>query len=120
MTTRVLPIEEWGRLVGTELEHAAPVLPLGSKIIVVEDNGNIVGCWSAITYVHVEGVWIEPLHRGKSAVARRLWRGMQDVLRLMDVRSAMTGSITPEIDALLAGMGAVELPGKMFVFPVKG
>jgi hypothetical protein len=53
--TRLLPREEWARLAGTELETVYPVLPQGSHVIVIEDDGRIVGCWAVYPQWHVHG-----------------------------------------------------------------
>jgi hypothetical protein len=59
MTRRILPAAEWSRLVGTELENVWPHLdPDRSVVIVVEDEGQIIGCWSAFDVLHAEGIWI--------------------------------------------------------------
>lgn len=115
MTTRTLPPAEWARLRGTELEHVWPGLPTDeAQIVVVEDEGQIVGCWAAYRAVHVEGVWIHPDHR-RSRVALRLWRGMRRVVaEMFGAGGAWTGSQSPEIDALLAGR-ATEVDGRHFL-----
>lgn len=114
MTTRVLPPEEWPRLQGTELETVWPTLPQDeARIVVVEDAGQIIGCWAAFRAVHVEGVWIHPDHRGKVGV--RLWRAMRRVIAdVFDAGGAWTGSQSAEIDALLAGR-ATEVAGRHFL-----
>jgi hypothetical protein len=78
MTDRILPPEEWHRLAGTEI---GPILdrftPARTAMLVVEEEGEIVGCWALLLVAHAEGVWISPAYRGGVAVARRLWRGMR-------------------------------------------
>ena len=73
-TTRLLPPDEWDKLKGTELETLAPYLnPEHTRIIVVENEvGQIVGCWSLLQFTHAEGLWIAPEHRNGSGVFRRL------------------------------------------------
>lgn len=120
MTTRLLPASEWSRLAGTELAAAAEKLPHDAKVLAVEDEtGRLVGCWAAIPLVHVEGLWIAPEHRKAGSVGRRLWREMRRLLSLRGVRVALTGSVSPDVDALLLHAGAQELPGKCYVLPVR-
>lgn len=120
MTTRVLPLEEWGRLVGTELETVYPHLDTQrARIVVVEDEGGvIVGCWALYPLVHAEGVWIAPAHRGKAGVARQLYRGMVQTARRMEVQTVLTAAIDEHVEDLLAHLKAQQLPGKHFVLTI--
>lgn len=121
MTTRLLDRGEWPKLAGTELASAAEHLPPDAKVLAVEDSdGRLIGCWAAIPLVHVEGLWIAPEHRKAGSVGRRLWREMRRLLSLRGVRVALTGSVSPEVDALLLHAGAQELPGKCYALPVRG
>ena len=120
MTSRILPREEWHRLKGTELarvttqaaERNAPMY-----VLVVEDGGEIVGCWSLFQVWHAEGLWIAPAHRGKSAVARHLWRLGRRVAEMMGFVGVMTAANQPEVEHILRG-SAVELPGKHYLLPL--
>jgi hypothetical protein len=114
MVARVLPPAEWSRLAGTELEGVA--LPSHAQVIVVEDDaGTIVGCWSCVPVVHVEGVWIAPAYRGTTTVARHLWRAMGQTLRsVFDTRAAVTGAVSPDVQRLLQKR-ATPLPGAHYV-----
>jgi len=126
MTLRELPRAEWGRLrgvgeiQGVDLGEVAAAVPADSRILVVEDeDGAIVGTWTVMRYVHVEGLWIAPAHRKRGSVARRLVAGMRQVAREWCVRAVLTGCATGEVQQLLERVGGVELP-KIFVFPVGG
>ena len=114
MHTRVLPREEYSRLVGTELETVYPVLPAGSQVVVVEDGDHIVACWALFPIVHVEGVWIRPEYRGNPRVVRRLVGGMKDTARAMGARAVSTAALTPEVAAMAEKLGGFELPGRHF------
>lgn len=119
MTTRLLPREEWPRLNGTEMEAIWPALDAHAHIVVVEDDdGQIVGCWSLFRQVHVEGCWIAPAHRGKSSVARRMLVAMRSCAQAMGARSVATAACSEDVKQLLIKMGAVELPGSHFAMPV--
>jgi len=39
-----LPVEEYGRLVGTQLETVVPILPPEGKVLVVEEQERILAC----------------------------------------------------------------------------
>lgn len=115
MTRRLLPREDYGRLVGTELEAIAPHLPADAEVLVIEDEqGAIVGCWSAFSLLHVEGVWVAPEHRGKTGVARNLLQGMRQIARRRGAQAVNTGSVSPDVSAMLRKLGAVALEGEQF------
>lgn len=123
MVTRVLPPAEWGRLAGTELETVHASLPQGDdvRILVVEDEaGAIIGCWAALRVVHVEGIWIAPAYRSKTAVARALWRGMaRTVATAFQAGGAWTASLSPQLDRLLT-RHATPVPGTHYLIRLGG
>lgn len=81
LTDRILPPEEWHRLEG-ELVPLLPYLdPARITIVVVEEDGMIVGRLVWIKADHVENAWMAPSHRGKAAVARRGWRRIRQLIR---------------------------------------
>lgn len=117
MITRLLPLEEWPRLAGTELGSVLHLCdPQTTRVLTVEDGGQIIGCWAALAVVHAEGVWIHPDHRGKSSVARRLWHGMRMLLR-GTVSAVVTGAKDDTIRALIEGHGGDALP-QMYRLPI--
>lgn len=121
MKLRLLPPEEWPRLVGTELEKLYPHLaPDMAQILVVEEEGagsKIVGTWAIYPQVHAEGVWISPGHRSKGAVAKHLMEGLSQVLTHFEASGFVTSSVSEEVTSLIKGLGGEELPGKHFVVP---
>lgn len=114
MTTRTLPREEFGRLVGTELEAVAPILPPAATVLVVEDAGQIVGCWALFPVWHAEGLWIAPAHRGKGGVARRLLAGLRTAAHAQGARAVATAATDERVESMLDRLGAVALPGVHF------
>ena len=121
MTDRELPPQEWPRLSHTGLGPVLPVLdPRYTKVAVVEDEeGTIVGCWAALLLVHAEGLWVAEPYRGRTVVARRLWRAMRRVVGPWGAHRVVTGADTPTIAALLEGHG-VALPPQYVLPLVKG
>lgn len=120
---RVLPADEWGRLAHTELGPVAALLPRDrAQVIVVEDDaGAIVGCWGLVWALHAEGVWIDPAHRGRAGIARRLLDATLDAASAQGARTIVTGALTPGVERLLTRhLGATRLPGSHFVFGVGG
>jgi GNAT superfamily N-acetyltransferase len=119
---RVLPVEEWSRLDGTELEpllHRWCAMPGGVDVdvVVVERDGRIVGRWLRLTMHHVEGLWIDPEFRGRSGIARRLWAAMKDVCRGRGADTVLTGAQTDDVRRLLEHAGADPLPTQ-YVLPM--
>ena len=121
LTTRELPHAEWHRLAGTELESVWPTVnPESSAVIVVEDDGQIVGAWMVLTVVHAEGVWIAPSYRNGGAVARRMLRGLRDVLARAGVAGVVTGAKDDMVAGYLGRLGAVPVPGPQYYLPLRG
>lgn len=122
MTTRTLPSSEWSKLVGTELEPLAAVVdPSRMTVVVVEDDeGAVIGCWGLLTFLHAEGVWVAPQHRLKGSVARRLMTGMRQAVRDGGERMVITGSMSPEMDALIQHAGGYEIPCKHYALSMGG
>ena len=120
MTSRVLPPEEWPKLVGTEADTLWPHLdPDNTQVIVVEDGDRIVGTWTAVRLVHAECVWVDPDYRGSFGVVKRLLRGMQRAARQWGARTVLTGSLTDQVSAFITSLGGQALPGEHFVIPVE-
>jgi hypothetical protein len=116
MTARILPRAEWPRLADSELGPVLPVLPEDTRIVVVEDlDGTIVGCWAAIRYVHIEGLWVAPAHRRRGRVLGRLAAAMRRVVEAWGAEAALTHAIDPAIADLLRRRGACALPGTAYV-----
>lgn len=121
MITRLLPRAEWSdRLIGTDLAAAVTYLPADAQVLIVEDAGQILGCWAAMSYVHLEGLWIHPDHRGKASVGRRLLSGMRHVARALGVGVVLTAATDDRVRDLIRQVGGVELPGTHHVIPIGG
>ena len=120
MTTRELPPDEWERLVGTELgEVWTRLSPSWAKVLVVEQDGEIVGCWALLSVLHAEGVWVSPTHRHRGAVQRRLWAAMRDAVMAQGNWSVMTGAATAEIQALIEAHGGAKVPCDQYMLPME-
>jgi hypothetical protein len=106
--------------VNTEAEAIWPTLdPATASIVVVEDDGQIVGCHVLYYVLHADGLWIHPDHRGKTSVGRRLWAGVQRLVRAHRVPGLVTAAIDERVCGLLTHVGAVPLPGQHFVIPMR-
>lgn len=121
MTARELPVSEWHRLAGTELATVAPLMRQDtSRVLVIEDEGRIVGCWALFPVWHVEGIWIDERYRCRGSVARRLLSGMRRWIRESGLSAVVTSALSPDIEALLVRLNAYALPGSAYVWPMKG
>lgn len=115
MTRRVLQRSEYGLLVGTDAEPLIALLSDSARVVVVEHNGQIVGCEAFQPILHAEGLWIHPDYRrriiDRTSVARELWKGICETVReTFGLRGFVTGADSDHVRKLLAHLGAVKLP----------
>lgn len=116
---RILPREEYARLVGTYLEPLIEAFPDDADVIVVEDaEGQIVGCSSIFRRDHVEGTWIREGHRNAPAVLWSLLGGIKATARRRGSFRILTASDDERMTEFLHRMRAEELPGVHFVWPI--
>lgn len=119
MTTRLLPPEEWSKLADTPLSvlvGQAP--PAAVKVLVVEDDdGQLLGCWTLTTVLHAEGVWVRDDARRRGGVHRRLLHGMQELVAQMGANGVWTGADSEEVAALIMRLGGQPIPFASFYLP---
>lgn len=121
MTSRILPPEEWPRLDDVGAETVWDLLdPETAQILVIEDEGQIVGTLTLMSVLHAECLWIKPSHRKGYGVGKRLLDGMWGAARGQGARALWSGSMSDAMTNILHRIGASEVPGRSFVFPVKG
>ena len=119
MTGRVLPRDEWFRLAGTELEGVVERLPLNACVVVVEQDERIIGCWSLLPVVHVEGLWLAPESRCKVGVVKALWNQMVAAARMLGAgETVMTACADLRVRKLLKHAGATAFPFQEYVLPI--
>lgn len=120
MTSRILDPSDWHRLVGTEVEHVWPLLnPEQTQILVIEDEGEIVGTLTLVSIWHAECLWIHPDYRKGCGVMRRLIDGMWNTAHRLGAKRLWSGSLSDATTNILHRLGAHEIPGRSFSFPVK-
>lgn len=121
MNSRILPFDEWSKLAHTEAAAVYPYLdPARAHIVVVEQDGAIIGCHVLMDILHAECLWIDPAFRGRTSVARRLWTRVQATAKALGVRTMVTSACDDRVRGLLEHVGAVKLNGDHFVVSVKG
>lgn len=119
MKARILPPEEWSRLIGTEAELVWPqVDSLNADVLVVEDGDEIVGTWMFLKVVHAECFWISPKHKASFAVGKRLIQGLRDQGKKWGVASVITGSVDPHVTDMIERFGGKPMPCESFILPV--
>ena len=108
---RILPREEWDRLNRIHLPPTLPfVNPNNIAIAVVENQGDIVACLSALRVTHLEGLWISPWCRGNAGVARSLLRYAIAIPRAREERWAFGLVEDERMRGFLERIGGQRLP----------
>jgi len=122
MTSRVLPVEEWSRMPESLDPLIMSLAPGSCRVLVVEDDGEIVGRWILFPVLHAEAVDIAPAYRKRGGVARRLLSLMYRSARELGFDRVWTASDSEDVTRILAhpSLGAVPVPALPFVLPVKG
>jgi hypothetical protein len=118
MTTRLLPPDEWPKLAGTSAE-GLPLDPAHHAVVVVEQDGAIVGTLLLLRLLHAECLWIAPAHRRKASVFRRLKAALWRYGRADGYRTVWASALSPEMQAVLGKLGS-ELPGEHYVMSIQG
>jgi hypothetical protein len=116
MLARVLRPAEYAQLADTEVGPLWSQLSDQTRVVIVEDRGQLVGCHVLVPVVHAECLWIHPAHRGKTSVARRLWTGVQrEVREHFQARGFATAAISEDVRRLLQHVQAEPIPGQHFM-----
>lgn len=120
LSSRVLPRDQYVRLVGTYVEDLAPLMrPDDGEVLVVERDGVIVGAWVLLRVWHAECLWVDPEERRHVSVLRRLWKALCQRARELNARTVCTSSDRDEIASMLQRFGATVIPGTPWVLPLE-
>ena len=123
-TVRLLPPEEWGKLLAQGLEPwTSGGLPDPDHwhIVVAEDAaGTIVGFCGMYETVHYEPIWINPEWRRHPAVFGRLWRESRAILDAAGVQliHATVPDDLPLQQTLVERFGFTPAAGKLYLLYV--
>lgn len=108
---RILPVEEYGRLVGTQLETVVPILPPEGKVLVVEEQERILACCAVYPLWHLEGLDVKPATRRS---------GLQLLELIRRVTASLPGVVAwaqnSRVEPLLEKLGAQWLVGKHYAW----
>jgi hypothetical protein len=107
MKIRVLEPDEYKRL---EVIKDEPIPnPECSRVIVAEDNGEIVGRLIICAPAHLEGAWIRPDHRGGTLLQEMELQAAR-VVREMGIRMVLFYAVDELMERYLQRMDYSKLP----------
>lgn len=113
-TSRVLPAEEYHRLTSCGLAAELIPDPVASIVVVVEEDGVIIGRWLAYPILVLEGLEIVETARHRPGVVRRLWLTMMQALRDHGIPHVFTLVRTKTVADLAEHGGFVIVSGTLF------
>lgn len=123
MTRRILPRDEYDRLAGTLLGPLAEALPEDTEVIVIEDNGVIVGSAAVFSRQHVECPSVADGYRNRPDVFWSLLDGIRQTAARRGANRVIAGSLADadgedRIGAFLLNMHAEPMPGRLWAWPI--
>lgn len=119
VTRRILPREEYGRLDQTDLASQLWWMGPDVRVLVTEHDGAIVGCVALCALWHVEGLWIDPAHRGRAGVLRQLLRSLGEEGAAIGTAVVYPGAASDEMADIVTGLGAVPIPMTFYALSVQ-
>lgn len=104
---RILKPEEISLIGHLPPFNSGPALPdpENSRVVVAEDDGEIVAYWMACVTCHVEPIYIDPKHRDGGFVAGRMLSMLLQELRDNGIEHAYVFGERPEIKNYLERLG---------------
>ncbi len=123
LTFRVLPPEEWDKLVHDGVEpwvtYGLPD-PDHFMLIVAELDGRIIGV-SSLQEVVLNHWWVNPEARRRSpGVIEGLWQTTEEQLRAhqVDFVHATVPNAQPEVQEMVERLGYIEADGRLYLLDV--
>lgn len=112
MTVRELPADEWEKLLGLPIAENGLPDPASTRIIVAEDDGEIVGCWSFLLTTFLEGLWVDEAYR-KGLTFGRLAGATLQLMAQEGIPQASTLVQSEEVERLALRLGFQPVEGKL-------
>lgn len=121
MIARVLDQSEWDKIPAeAKLRERLDYMNSDNvDVIVVEDAGKVVACWSVMRQTWLEGCYIVPEYRGNAGAVRRLMRKTYSVASQWGDRFLWTGAVTDCVRELIERLGGKEVPMSVHVLPLR-
>ncbi len=119
-TVRLLPKEEYERIAdfpGPLRELQGVPDPVHTRLVVVEDEGKVVGYWMLFDTVHAEPLWLDPTIRHQPKVALELLQQISDELHVAGAQTIFAVIGEPEravMEPLARKVGLVPIAGTLF------
>jgi N-acetylglutamate synthase-like GNAT family acetyltransferase len=115
MVIRQLPFEEWDKLEGYPIaQNGLPDPDVSIMLVAETPEGEIVGTWSALAPIILEGLWVKPEFQ-KTSVLPKMFTTMKSLLKAAHIDRAYTLVQTPEVKALAEHGGFEVIPGDLCV-----
>ena len=121
MMARILSPEEWSKIEDLELSQLLrSCAPENAAVIVVEDDGEIIGAMGVLQITHLEGVWVKP-ERRKGVVLRPLLRMAMALARARGESFMFGGAANGDdrMDGLIRRLDGHPMPLRFYAMPVK-
>jgi hypothetical protein len=119
MDWKILPPDEWHRIKAelpdsplAALEHFDQ---MEGVVIVVEQDGKLVGHWPLILTWHAEPLYLDPAYRKSGPALKHLLEGLFTTMRQTDIASALVIIEDPELQAAGARLGFQPVPGALYI-----
>jgi hypothetical protein len=120
MSARVLPPEEWSRLGEERAAFYSSVNPEDVRVVVVEDEGEIVATMAVMRMTHWECYWQAPETAGNAGITRALLRGAAAEAEKFAPHWYLANSDSEEMNDTLRRLGGEFLPVHTYRFRVDG
>ena len=113
---RILPREEWGRLSSGNGLVADFVAPEDMRVVVVEEDGQILGSMAIIRVTHLENVWFSDA--AGIGVRRRLLSAARDAAKEWAHSWVMASIGDDRTGAIVERLGGIQVPVDTWLMPV--
>ncbi len=97
--------------------HGVPELGEHFRVVIVEEEGRIIGLCGLSTQIHWDPWFVDPAHQGKAAAFRSLIAGGLEILRECGITGVHTTVPAEREDLmeLVERFGFIPAPGKLFI-----
>jgi len=115
----ILPPAEWGRikleLPESPLAKLEKFEDLEGAVIVVEQEGRLVGHWPLILTWHAEPLYLAPSHRKSGPALKHLLEGLFLSMAQMEINAAVVIIEDPVLQEAASRLGFQPIPGQLYI-----